>query len=95
MGCRAQGLELARHQPAVTNILNPAWGEPELLMNLAWSNLYKNDPDVNAAEQYARSALRLVPYWHYVRDLLLPQVLRSKSTLGEQHPRPLHAAVEP
>jgi hypothetical protein len=60
--------------------LEPAWGEPELLMNLSWSNLHKKEPDLKAAEQYARSALALIPNWHYVRDMLLPQIRASKST---------------
>jgi hypothetical protein len=54
--------------------LNPSWGEPELLMNLSWSNLHKAPPDLKAAESYAQSALKLVRYWHYVRDILLPQI---------------------
>jgi hypothetical protein len=35
--------------------------------------------DVNAAERYARNALEIVPYWHYVRDILLPQILAAKA----------------
>jgi hypothetical protein len=58
--------------------LDPRWGEPELLMNLAWSNLNKAVPDVPAAERYAREALTLVPNWHYVRDILLPQIIAAK-----------------
>jgi hypothetical protein len=34
---------------------------------------------VNAAERYARSALEIVPYWHYLRDILLPQILAAKA----------------
>lgn len=70
-----KGLESARQRKGtVTNPLDPSWGEPELLMNLAWSNLHRTAPDLKAADQYARSALALVPYWHYVRDMLLPQI---------------------
>ncbi len=43
-------------------------------MSLAWSNLNQTTPDLNAAEQYAQAALKLVPYWHYVRDILMPQI---------------------
>jgi len=57
--------------------LDPSWGEPELLMNLAFANLNKKSPDIAAAERYAREALRLVPHWHYVRDILLPQIQRA------------------
>jgi hypothetical protein len=47
-------------------------------MNLAWSNLHKTAPDIPAAKQYAASALQLVPYWHYVRDILVPQIQNAK-----------------
>jgi hypothetical protein len=54
--------------------LEPAWGEPELLMSLAWSKLSQATPDMDAAEQDADAALKIVPYWHYVRDILVPQI---------------------
>lgn len=70
-----RGLIAARkNQTIVGDSLQPSWGEAELLMNLAWSSLNRNKPDLDAAESYARSALKLVPYWHYVRDILLPQI---------------------
>jgi predicted enzyme related to lactoylglutathione lyase len=70
-----KGLELVRRQKGrVADPLEPAWGEAELLMNLAVANLNRTTPDLVAAEQYAQSALALVPYWHYVRDILLPQI---------------------
>jgi uncharacterized protein YciI len=69
-----KGLEAVRNQRRVVDALEPSWGEPELLMNLAWSNLNRTAPDLNAAEQYAEAALKLVPYWHYVRDILMPQI---------------------
>ncbi len=40
-----------------TDPLEPSWGEPELLMSLAWSSLNRAAPDVNAADQYAHAAL--------------------------------------
>jgi hypothetical protein len=62
-----KGLETVRnHKRDVVDPLEPSWGEPELLMSLAWSNLNRTTPDLNAADQYAQSALKLVPYWHYV-----------------------------
>ena len=74
-----KGLKAARERKAaVRDQLTPSWGEPELLMNLAWSNLNRSTPDLAAAEQYARSALALVPHWHYVRDILLPQIEAAK-----------------
>ena len=70
-----KGLEAVRNQKHdVSDPLEPSWGEPELLMNLAWSNLNRTTPDLNAAELNAQAALKLVPYWHYVRDILEPQI---------------------
>jgi tetratricopeptide (TPR) repeat protein len=74
-----KGLELSRKNKPSEDRLEPSWGEAELLMNLAYSNLNKNVPDVNLAERQARAALELVPYWHYVRDILLPQILAAKA----------------
>jgi hypothetical protein len=53
----------------------PTWGGPENLMNLAF--VYSRDPknpDRAAALAYAEGALTAVPEWHYVRDVLLPQI---------------------
>jgi hypothetical protein len=75
-----KGLASIRTQKgAVNDPLEPSWGEPELLMNLAWSNLHRDTPDLKAAEQYAQASLALVPYWHYVRDILLPQIEAAKT----------------
>jgi len=73
------GLELSRKSKPSEDRLEPSWGEAELLMSLAYSNLNKTTPDVTAAERDARAALELVPYWHYVRDILLPQILAAKA----------------
>jgi hypothetical protein len=75
-----KGLEEVRKRKATaSDPLEPSWGEPELLMALAWSNLNRTTPDLNAAEQYARSALEIVPYWHYVRDILMQQIKDAKA----------------
>lgn len=58
--------------------LEPSWGEPELLMSLAWSYLNRTQPDLDAAEQNARAALQMVPNWHYVRDILIPQIQEAR-----------------
>jgi tetratricopeptide (TPR) repeat protein len=76
-----KGLELVRKQKA-GDPLQPSWGEAELLMNLAWSNLHRKKPDLEAADQYAHQALQIVPYWHYVRDILLPQIQDAKKAAG-------------
>lgn len=75
----AKGLAAAREsRPATEDPLEPRWGEPELLMNLAFAHLNRAKPDPEAAEKHARAALALVPDWHYVRDILLPQILKAK-----------------
>ena len=75
-----KGLEAIRQQKDGANDpLEPTWGEPELLMSLAWSNLNRTTPDLKAAEQYAQAALKLVPYWHYVRDILMPQIRTAQA----------------
>lgn len=74
-----RGLQVIRAQKANTSDpLQPTWGEPELLMNLAWSNLHRKTPDLGAAQRHAQSALDLVPNWHYVRDILMPQIQKAR-----------------
>jgi hypothetical protein len=81
-----KGLEAIRSQrKKASDPLEPSWGEPELLMSLAWSNLNRTTPDLEAAKQEADSALKLVPYWHYVRDILMPQIREAK---GNQSLKP-------
>ncbi len=74
-----RGLDAIRKQAAVSDPLEPSWGEPELLMNRAWSNLNRTVPDLKAAQNDAGAALTLVPYWHYVRDILMPQILEAQA----------------
>jgi len=80
-----KGLELARKSKPSEDRLEPSWGEPELLMNLAWSNLNRTKPDLKAAERYAQSALEIVPYWHYVRDILIPQIHQAAARQEQSH----------
>jgi hypothetical protein len=70
----SRGLDVIRKRAAVVDPWEPSWGEPELLMNRAWSNLHRTTPDLQAAQKDAEAALILVPDWHYVRDILLPQI---------------------
>jgi hypothetical protein len=86
----------------VQDPLEPSWGEPELLMSLAWSHLNRATPDLQAAESNAREALSLVPYWHYMRDILLPQIRekarlagRSSTTTRSPASRPTSGAPGP
>jgi hypothetical protein len=78
-----KGLELCSQIKPSTDPLEPSWGRPELLMNLAYSYLNKKAPDVDAAEQSARAALEIIPYWHYVHDILLAQILAAKSNASQ------------
>jgi hypothetical protein len=52
----------------------PTWGGPENLMNLAyfWSHATTKNRDLAMA--YAQGAVTAVPEWHYVRDILIPQI---------------------
>jgi hypothetical protein len=78
-----KGLETIRSKKAASSDpLDPSWGEPELLMSLAWSNLNLATPNLKAAEQNAQAALALVPYWHYVRDILMKQIRDAKAKRG-------------
>lgn len=79
-----RGLDAIReHKGNTDDPLEPTWGEPELLMSLAWSNLNRTTPDLKAAEQYAKAALKLVPYWHYVRDILMAQIRAAQAKAAE------------
>jgi len=74
-----RALEIARRlKGSVQDPLEPSWGEPELLMSLAWSHLNGAKRDLDAAESNAKAALAIVPNWHYVRDILLPQILAAR-----------------
>jgi len=76
-----RGLEVCSKIKTSDDPLEPSWGKPELMMNLAYCYLNMNSPDPNAAERYARNTLEIVPYWHYVRDILLPQIVAAKAKL--------------
>jgi hypothetical protein len=52
----------------------PAWGGPENLMNLAYLYSHSAMNDKTVARAYAEGALISVPEWHYVRDVLMPQI---------------------
>jgi hypothetical protein len=69
-----------------TDALEPSWGKPELLMSLAYTQLAKNPSEIEKAERNARAALEIVPYWHYARDILLPQIAEAKAKQAKQSP---------
>jgi hypothetical protein len=86
-----KGLDSIRSDKATAvDSLDPTWGEPELLMSLAWSKLNQTTPNANAAELDANSALKLVPYWHYVRDILLPQIREAKQKTDQEKANSRH-----
>jgi hypothetical protein len=87
-----RGLALARAQNRRPGRLDPTWGEPELLMNLAFANLNNTSPDLDAAAHYVEQALELVPYWHYVRDVLSPAIQKARSSRAN-HRVPSEPAV--
>jgi len=70
------------HSNSTGDSLEPTWGRAELLMSLAWSSLHQATPDLNLADQYARQALALAPTWHYVRDILMPQIAQARQING-------------
>jgi hypothetical protein len=74
-----RGLETCSKIKTSDDPLEPSWGKPELMMSLAYCYLNAESADVNAAERYAHDALEIVPYWHYVRDILLPQIVATKA----------------
>ena len=78
-----RGLEICSKLTAPTDPLAPAWGKPELLMSLSYTQLAKSPPQLDKAEQHARAALALVPHWHYLRDILLPQIASAQSAKKE------------
>jgi hypothetical protein len=75
------GLEACSRIRTSDDLLEPSWGKPELMMSLAYCYLNAKSTDINAAERYARNALEIVPYWHYVCDILLPQIVAAKAKL--------------
>lgn len=73
-----KGVAAARreaHGSALLPAHVPSWGGAENLMNLAY--LYSHSALENRALAlaYAEGALVAVPHWHYVADVLLPQIL--------------------
>jgi hypothetical protein len=60
----------------------PTWGGPENLMNLAWMYSHLGTLNRTAALAYAEGALTAVPEWHYVRNVLLPQIEALPTAAG-------------
>ena len=88
-----EALRAARRKPEKADPLDPSWGEPEVLSNLAWAHLNKESPDLDAAEANARAALAIVPHWHYARDILLQNIRDARE--GRYKPPPPAPAPAP
>jgi tetratricopeptide (TPR) repeat protein len=69
-----RGLERESGTPRTVARLEPAWGKAELHMLAAFFHANRASPDLASAERHARMALAAHPEWHYVRDILLPQI---------------------
>ena len=72
-----QGLEAARAEALSTTPRaphDPVWGAAENLMNLAYLHSHSTLANRDLAFAYAAGALAVVPEWHYVKDVLWPQI---------------------
>lgn len=72
-----KGLEAAQREALSSEPVPayvPAWGGAENLMNLAYLYSHSSVQNRTTALAYAEGALVAAPEWHYVRDLLLPQI---------------------
>ena len=72
-GVEAALAEARAAQGAVPDAV-PRWGGAENLMNLAYLHTHTALKDRDLATAYAEGALVAAPNWHYVRDLLWPQI---------------------
>lgn len=81
-----RGVALCSQLKRPADPLEPSWGKPELLMSLAYEYMTKKPAELEKAEKNARAALEIVPSWHYVRDILMPQVMEAKAKTNEASP---------
>lgn len=72
-GLADAGAERAAAEPCADTLL-PRWGLAEMLMNLGYFEFHRSSPDLSAAIAYARAALAVEPSWHFLRDVLIPQI---------------------
>ena len=87
-GSPERAIETYRKQIDVSGPLMPSsplpdWGKPEALMSLAYAQMIKSPPDLEAATDNARAALKLQPQWHYARDILIPQIEAKRKLMVE------------
>lgn len=81
-----RGVAICSQLKPPSDKLEPSWGKPELLMSLAYEYMTKNPPDLDKAEKDAKAALEIVPYWHYVRDILMAQIMEAKAKAKQANP---------
>jgi hypothetical protein len=78
-----RAIELYRRMVEISRPLSPEsplpdWGKVEGMMSLSFAHLNHPRPDLNAATEEAREALRLRPDFHYVKDVLVPMIEAKK-----------------
>ncbi len=61
-------------RPGLDAGISTAWGAAEHLMSLAYAHSKGALAERETAQAYADGALALAPDWHYVRDILVPQI---------------------
>jgi predicted enzyme related to lactoylglutathione lyase len=76
-----RGLQRLPRPVADADPLKPGWGEAELHMLIAFFFANKSAPDLRSAERHARIALAMRPEWHYVKNILLPQITGRRLSL--------------
>jgi len=81
-----RGVNICSQLKPPADKLEPSWGKPELLMTLAYEYMTKNPPELDKAEKNARAALEIVPYWHYVRDILMTKIAEAKARAKQASP---------
>jgi len=84
--CSERGVAICSQLKPPADKLEPSWGKPELLMNLSYEYMTKNPQDLDEAEKNAQAALEIVPYWHYVRDILMPKITEAKAKAKQPSP---------
>ncbi|HEX8898227.1 MAG TPA: hypothetical protein VF751_05980 [Chthoniobacterales bacterium] len=83
-----RGLAICSQPKPPADNLEPSWGKPELLMSVAYAYMNKKPPELDKAKKNAQAALEIIPYWHYVRDVLMPQIMEAETTAKKAGPTP-------
>lgn len=78
-----RGLAMLRIAPRpMRGSLIPVWGEDELLMSVAYTHAYRDQPNLSLAHEFADEALKRRPYWFYLKTILLPEIERRQAAVG-------------